>query len=54
MRYKIILCGCDDATEIVIALSDDEAALIRRIVRRSKTASKSACMPRLTIQKVKP
>lgn len=47
--YTIKLRGCDDGTEFGMDLSDDEAALLRRVSAASQEASDYGCMPTLVI-----
>lgn len=49
--YKICLQGCDDYTEFIMKLSEDEADLIQRLSSLSKTYSSSSYQP---ILKIKP
>ena len=48
--YKICLQGCDDYTEFVMKLSEDEADLIQRLSSLSKLYSSYSCQPTLKIE----
>ena len=47
--YTIKIKGCDDSTAFGMDLSDDEAALVRRVSEASQEASDFSCMPTLLI-----
>lgn len=48
--YKICLQGCDDYTEFVMNLSEDEVDLIQRLSSLSKMYSTYICQPVLKIE----
>lgn len=50
--YRIRLIGCDDTTEFVMDITEDEAALIRRVAEKSDETSNYGCMPTMTIEMV--
>jgi hypothetical protein len=48
--YKITINGCDDYTEFVMNLTDDEAILLQKLSTLSRTYSSYPCQPTLTIE----
>ena len=50
--YRITLTGCDDETEFLMELREEEASLLDRVSAISKVESTSRCMPDLEIREV--
>lgn len=48
--YKICLQGCDDYTEFVMNLSEDEVDVIQRLSSLSRMYSSYCCQPILKIE----
>jgi hypothetical protein len=48
--YKITIQGCDDYTEFVMNLSDDEAILLQKLGTLSRAYSSYPCQPILKIE----
>ena len=48
--YKITLQGCDDYTEFIMNLSEEESELIYRLSYLSKMYSTYGCQPILKIE----
>lgn len=48
--YKITINGCDDYTEFVMNLTDDEAILLQKLSTLSRAYSSYPCQPTLTIE----
>ena len=48
--YKITLQGCDDYTEFIMNLSEEESELIYRLSTLSKMYSTYGCQPVLNIE----
>lgn len=48
-EYIVTVIGCDDSNSIEIALTDTEAAVIRRVAAAITSASSSGCEPRMRI-----
>ena len=48
--YKIPLQGCDDYTEFIMNLSEEESELIYRLSSLSKMYSTYGCQPVLNIE----
>lgn len=42
---RITVQGCDDATEVVLDLTESEYAVVRRLADATATASQDACQP---------
>lgn len=51
-RYTITLNGCDDDTIFDMFLTDEEAALIKRVSEVANATSEYGCMPRMYIEEV--
>lgn len=51
-RYEVELFGCDDSTRIVLALTADQAKLIRMLAALSRRNSGYGCMPVLALCQV--
>ena len=49
--YLVRLVGCDDETEINIALSESELEFVKRLSEYSKEISRCNCMPRIVVEK---
>ena len=53
-RYTITLNGCDDQTEFIMWLTEEEAALLRKVAVRSEQVCTYQCMPTLSVKKCMP
>lgn len=49
-RYQVALVGCDESTQLVMDLTDDERATIERLAVASRATSEYPCMPILKIE----
>ena len=50
MKYHIKVSGCDDKTEIIIDLTDDQAAFVKHLSKCITETSTYGCMPRMYVQ----
>lgn len=48
--YHIRLSGCDDTTNIVLNLEDDQIAVFQKIAERINERSYSGCMPTIAVR----
>lgn len=48
-EFRIVLQGCDDATEVTLALTADELAVVQRLASAVATASESDCQPKIEV-----
>ena len=49
-KYEIELIGCDDTTEFIMSLSEDEFKTLKKISYRSHQVSTYECKPILNIE----
>ncbi|MFJ7748682.1 hypothetical protein ACIQXM_01850 [Arthrobacter sp. NPDC097144] len=47
--YYITLSGCDDKTEIVLNLDDDQVGTLRKFATRINQRSEFSCQPKMKI-----
>ncbi len=47
--YEIKLRGCDANTTFEMKLTEDEAALLKRVSAESERVSENTCMPTLSV-----
>lgn len=47
-NYSVKVAGCDGETVVVLDLTDDEHAVVRRLAAATQAASGSACEPVVT------
>lgn len=52
--YTVCVNGCDDRTSICIELTDEEAALLDRVLTQLSEASTYGCQPTATINRYTP
>lgn len=52
--YHLRASGCDDATEVLLELTDTEAATVQQVAERITATSRYACMPRVAIRLATP
>lgn len=52
-RHRVTVSGCDDETEIVVALTIEEADVVARIAALITAASDYGCQPRMKIAMVR-
>lgn len=52
-RYRLKLRGCDDVTHMFFDLTDEEAALLRRVSTESARVSQFDCMPTMHLEEVR-
>ena len=50
-KYKIIVYGCDDSTEIDYELNDKELSLVEDISKKVSNTSSYQCMPTMEVKK---
>jgi acid stress-induced BolA-like protein IbaG/YrbA len=48
--YTVYVSGCDDSTVFTIALTDEEAAGMKRVVQKCNETSTYGCMPTMSIE----
>jgi len=48
-RVQIRLCGCDDETELLMDVTDEQRAFLEELAKRSAEASEYGCQPRLKV-----
>jgi hypothetical protein len=49
VTYRVTLRGCDDRTVMLLQLSEEEVAFLRRLAEASVQTSTYGCMPTLQI-----
>ena len=53
-KLYIMVRGCDDATNALVELNDDELKILKRVVESINAKSRYSCQPRIDITKQKP
>lgn len=53
-RYRVTLHGCDDSTPMEVDLTEEEAALVRRLCEQSEAVARYSCMPIMEIEPATP
>ena len=48
--YRVVVSGCDDATEVDIDLDDAEAATVTRLAEAIAAKSEFGCQPTMRIR----
>lgn len=52
-EYNISLVGCDDETCFTMALTEEQAEIVKLVAEKANETSQYSCMPRMYIDEVK-